>query len=396
MARYQHLEIFKAAYDLLGMIVDLTANLPRPMKPTLGMRMQQLCTKITLKISKANSASDKAPHLDRLLTQKEELEILLRVCVDKRFISKPQYANAIELTSSVGKQANGWRRYASPAEETTTIWLLFWYIPGHDKPNRQYQAWRTRHADLCALEVHDAALLREVSDQPQVLRGARHCRMSTMASVRGLPDGHGGMPESGHDARPEGQQSGLRTRELPLGDEGRTESKPPFPRRPIDAQRRDSERNRLGPRHWHYAEHAPPAAGCQLAAGPRSECGTIWRCDAESSPALGATDPRRSDQDRPAVGCRLRHYAERSTHAHTSRLAVGSRPETERAQSHLSRSLPATDLHVAANSYLGTCRQASKSWTDRRRLERIALRRDRAVDLKLTKTYRPSVEVEAS
>lgn len=115
MARYQHLEIFKAAYDLLGMIVDLTANLPRPMKPTLGMRMQQLCTKITLRISKANSARDKAPHLDQLLTRKEELELLLRVCVDKRFISKPQYANAIELTSSVGKQANGWKRYASPA-----------------------------------------------------------------------------------------------------------------------------------------------------------------------------------------------------------------------------------------------------------------------------------------
>jgi RNA-directed DNA polymerase len=52
--------------------------------------------------------------------------------------------------------------------------------------------------------------------------------------------------------------------------------------------------------------------------------------------------------------------------------------------------LPAGDLHATANSYLGTCRQASKSWNDRRKLARVALRRGRTVDLKLTKTYRPS------
>ena len=35
---------------------------------------------------------------------------------DKRLIATPHYANAIKLTSSIGKQANGWRKYAnSPA-----------------------------------------------------------------------------------------------------------------------------------------------------------------------------------------------------------------------------------------------------------------------------------------
>lgn len=50
--------------------------------------------------------------------------------------------------------------------------------------------------------------------------------------------------------------------------------------------------------------------------------------------------------------------------------------------------MPAADLYATANSYLGTCRQASKSWNDRRQLARIALRRGRSVDFKLTKTYR--------
>jgi hypothetical protein len=115
MARYEHLAIYRTAHELSSVVIDYVANFPRPFKPTLGLRLQQLSVKIAMRVSKANSAQDKVPHLDRLLERKQELEYLLRICEEKRFISRPQYARAIELTSSVGKQANGWRRYASPA-----------------------------------------------------------------------------------------------------------------------------------------------------------------------------------------------------------------------------------------------------------------------------------------
>jgi hypothetical protein len=70
-----------------------------------------------LLIAKANAAAEKRPHLTELLDLNRELELFLRLCVDKRFISRPQYARAIELTQSVGRQANAWRgKYAnSPA-----------------------------------------------------------------------------------------------------------------------------------------------------------------------------------------------------------------------------------------------------------------------------------------
>jgi len=77
--------------------------------------VRDLCVDMVLLIFKANCARDKVPHLDTLLERLEELNLLLRLCRDKRFISTSQYAKAIELTASVGKQTNGWRKHnASP------------------------------------------------------------------------------------------------------------------------------------------------------------------------------------------------------------------------------------------------------------------------------------------
>jgi hypothetical protein len=117
MALHTRLPIYKVAYDLLSVAVDHVQNMPRQFKSVVGGRVSQLCVEIVLLILRANVAREKKPHLDDLLERIAELELLLRLCVDKRFISQKQYAGAIELTSSVGKQANGWRKQnvASPA-----------------------------------------------------------------------------------------------------------------------------------------------------------------------------------------------------------------------------------------------------------------------------------------
>ena len=71
---------------------------------------------IVVLIFRANVARDKAPHLGTLIERLQVAELLLRLSKDKRLISISQYAKAIELTNSVGKQAGGWRRSAlSPA-----------------------------------------------------------------------------------------------------------------------------------------------------------------------------------------------------------------------------------------------------------------------------------------
>ena len=47
-----------------------------------------------------------------LIERLQVAELMLRLSMDKRLISKTAYAQAIELTTSIGKQANGWRRAA--------------------------------------------------------------------------------------------------------------------------------------------------------------------------------------------------------------------------------------------------------------------------------------------
>lgn len=114
MALHTQLPIYKVAYDLLGVATDFVQNMPRSVKTVLGSHLRDLCLGLVLLILRANGAKDKTPHLDALLERLEETQLLLRLCHDKRFISRGQYAKAVELTSSVGRQANGWRKlYAS-------------------------------------------------------------------------------------------------------------------------------------------------------------------------------------------------------------------------------------------------------------------------------------------
>lgn len=117
MALHTKLPIYKVAYDLVGVAVDYVRSMPRDIKSVIGARVRDLSLDVVLMILRANCAAEKAPYLVALLEQVSELELLLRLCMDKRFISKSQYSKAIELTTSVGKQANAWRKHyaASPA-----------------------------------------------------------------------------------------------------------------------------------------------------------------------------------------------------------------------------------------------------------------------------------------
>ena len=109
---HSELPIYKVAYDLLGLIVQVARNMPRDVKQQLGGALRDECVQITVCIFRANVAREKAPHLLEVLERLQVAELLLRLSRDKRLISTAQYAAAIELTTSIGKQANGWRRSA--------------------------------------------------------------------------------------------------------------------------------------------------------------------------------------------------------------------------------------------------------------------------------------------
>ncbi len=105
MAMHTELPIYKVAYDLLSLATDITRNIPRDLKAGLGAKVRDECIEALVLIARANSARDKRPHLTSLVERVQVIEFLLRVFRDKRFISVPQHAAAIQLTTSIGKQA---------------------------------------------------------------------------------------------------------------------------------------------------------------------------------------------------------------------------------------------------------------------------------------------------
>ena len=114
MAIHTQLPIYKAAYDLLDLAADFTKNMPRDFKASIGGRIRDECVSLVVLIFRANVAKVKAPHLEELIERLQVVELLIRLSKDKRFISTKQFASAIQITDSIGKQATGWRK-SSPA-----------------------------------------------------------------------------------------------------------------------------------------------------------------------------------------------------------------------------------------------------------------------------------------
>lgn len=112
MALHKDLPIYKVAYDLLSTITDLAKNMPRDFKQSIGGKLRDEAVEIVVLIFRANVAREKVPHLLDLIERLQVVELLIRLARDKRLISTAQYAAAIELSNSAGKQAGGWRRSA--------------------------------------------------------------------------------------------------------------------------------------------------------------------------------------------------------------------------------------------------------------------------------------------
>ena len=112
MATHTSLPIHKVAYDLIDVVTDFARNMPRPFQRPIGGEITGDCIRITILIFRANVAQDKEPHLLALIERLQVVELMIRLAMDKRLISKAAYAKAVELTTSIGKQANGWRRAA--------------------------------------------------------------------------------------------------------------------------------------------------------------------------------------------------------------------------------------------------------------------------------------------
>lgn len=106
MALHTELPIYRKAYELLSVAVEITRNIPRDFKRLLGDKIRDECLEITVLIFRANVCRDKVPHITDLIEKLQIVELTLRLSCDMRLISKGQYAKAIRLTQDVGRQAS--------------------------------------------------------------------------------------------------------------------------------------------------------------------------------------------------------------------------------------------------------------------------------------------------
>ncbi len=116
MAQYRHLPIYRLSYELLQRVVKATKEFPRDFKFTLGQKMNDEVIEMVVLIYRANSTENKAPVIERLLERLQVLELLVRLCHDLKLISTKPYASIVEMTESLGKQAQGWKKSVSKSK----------------------------------------------------------------------------------------------------------------------------------------------------------------------------------------------------------------------------------------------------------------------------------------
>ncbi len=117
MALHTPLPIYQTSYDLLGVAGDVVLNMRRDAKKVYGDQIINGCIEVALHVRRANMAVDKEPFLLLLLERLEVIELVCRLCRDKGSIPTRHYAEIVQRTQSIGKQANGWRKDASSSPQ---------------------------------------------------------------------------------------------------------------------------------------------------------------------------------------------------------------------------------------------------------------------------------------
>jgi hypothetical protein len=113
MALASTLPIYRVTYELLQVVTRITKDMPRDYKQSLGNKVREECVELVLLIYRANCAREKRPYLENLQEHLQVAMLLLRLSKDMRLISTGQFAQTVQLTDQIGKQASGWSKSAS-------------------------------------------------------------------------------------------------------------------------------------------------------------------------------------------------------------------------------------------------------------------------------------------
>jgi len=80
LAQYEHLPIYKTAFDLLVYFETIVRNSSRYNKYTHGTVLRDLAREVLMLIVTANNTTNKRPALEQVRMKLEELKVTIRVC----------------------------------------------------------------------------------------------------------------------------------------------------------------------------------------------------------------------------------------------------------------------------------------------------------------------------
>jgi len=119
MARYEHLPIFKNAYDLALDLDKRVHGFSRFHKYSTGEELREVIREVLKLVIKANNMGNKRPVLLELRWQLEYLKVLLRLAYESGAFpsGKKGYLFTAEKAVELAKQNEGWLKAMGTTKE---------------------------------------------------------------------------------------------------------------------------------------------------------------------------------------------------------------------------------------------------------------------------------------
>jgi len=112
MARYNHLPLFKRAYEFKLYFVKLSRGFPKDFKYGLALEIRKLCSEILDNIILANKSKNKEEYLQIVILAVERIKIKIRLLKDLGVIKTSSYKYIFESLIDVSKQTTAWKNWA--------------------------------------------------------------------------------------------------------------------------------------------------------------------------------------------------------------------------------------------------------------------------------------------
>jgi hypothetical protein len=117
MAQYEHLPIYKKAFDLTVYFEKVVRNFSRYHKYQIGAELRQQSREVLRQIVRANNAAEKAPQLEKLRELLEDLKITLRIAKEEKvFANFDSYHYSVNQVVDLCRQNEGWLKSAKASE----------------------------------------------------------------------------------------------------------------------------------------------------------------------------------------------------------------------------------------------------------------------------------------